>query len=240
MQKYIISTLLLVGFSTQLQAQNNTSDTALELPNMVVTATRTEIDPKELSAATTVYTRKDIERLQVKTVPELINGTSGVDMIQNGGYGQSTSTFIRGTNSTDLLVLIDGIRIGAVSSGTSAFEFIPIDQIERVEIVKGPQSSLYGSEALGGVIHIFTRKGGETEKPHINLDTGGGSYDTAKGSGTVSGKFGNSWYNVGASHIGSAGFNATAPANMSYTATNDGYSNTGINSHIGHYFDNKA
>ena len=231
---------MLVGFSTQLQAQNNTSDTALELPNMVVTATRTEIDPKELSAATTVYTRKDIERLQVKTVPELINGTSGVDMIQNGGYGQSTSTFIRGTNSTDLLVLIDGIRIGAVSSGTSAFEFIPIDQIERVEIVKGPQSSLYGSEALGGVIHIFTRKGGETEKPHINLDTGGGSYDTAKGSGTVSGKFGNSWYNVGASHIGSAGFNATAPANMSYTATNDGYSNTGINSHIGHYFDNKA
>ena len=191
MQKILISSFLLVGFSNPAQAQDNTSDNALELPNMVVTATRTDIESKELSSATTVYTRKDIERLQVKTVPELLNGTSGVDMIQNGGYGQPTSTFIRGTNSTDLLVLIDGIRVGAVSSGTTAFEFIPIDQIEKIEIVKGPQSSLYGSEALGGVIHIYTRKGSETETAHVNLDTGGGSYDTAKGSGSINGKFGN-------------------------------------------------
>ena len=240
MQKILISSFLLVGFSNPAQAQDNTSDNALELPNMVVTATRTDIESKELSSATTVYTRKDIERLQVKTVPELLNGTSGVDMIQNGGYGQPTSTFIRGTNSTDLLVLIDGIRVGAVSSGTTAFEFIPIDQIEKIEIVKGPQSSLYGSEALGGVIHIYTRKGSETETAHVNLDTGGGSYDTAKGSGSINGKFGNNWYNLGASHINSQGFNATTPANMSYALSKDGYENTGINAHIGHYFDNKS
>jgi len=236
MQKIILSTFLLASFTTLVYAQ----DAVETFPDIVVTATRSEIESKEISAATTVYTRKDIERLQVKTIPELLNGSSGVDMIQNGGYGQPTSTYIRGTNTSDVLVLIDGIRVGAVSSGTTAFEFIPIDQIERVEIVRGPQSSLYGSEALGGVIHIFTRKGNETKKPSVTLDAGGGSYDTAKGSGTVSGKWNNSWYSLGASHIDSQGFNATTPTNMSYAPFKNGYSNTGINSRIGHYFDNKA
>jgi len=236
MKNIILSTFLLSNFCSLVYAQD-----ALEaLPDIVVTATRSEIESKEISAATTVYTRKDIERLQVKTIPELLNGSSGVDMIQNGGYGQPTSTYIRGTNTSDVLVLIDGIRVGAVSSGTTAFEFIPIDQIERVEIVKGPQSSLYGSEALGGVIHIFTRKGNGTKNPSVTLDAGGGSYDTAKGSGMVSGKWNNSWYNLGASHIDSQGFNATTPTNMSYAPFKNGYSNTGINSRIGHYFDNKA
>ena len=236
MKNIILSTFLLSNFYSFVYAQD-----ALEaLPDIVVTAARTEIESKELSAATTVYTRKDIERLQVKTIPELLNGTSGVDMVQNGGYGQPTSTYIRGTNTSDVLVLIDGIRVGAISSGTTAFEFIPIDQIEKVEIVRGPQSSLYGSEALGGVIHIFTRKGNESKNPSVTLDAGGGSYDTAKGSGTVSGKWNNSWYNLGASHIDSQGFNATRPINMSYAPFKNGYSNTGINSRIGHYFNNKA
>lgn len=236
MQKIILSTFLLSNFCSFVYAQ----DAVETFPDIVVTATRSEIESKEISAATTVYTRKDIERLQVKTIPELLNGSSGVDMTQSGGYGQRTSTYIRGTNSQDVLVLIDGIRAGDVSSGTSAFEFIPIDQIERVEVVRGPQSSLYGSEALGGVIHIFTRKGNEAKNPTVTLDAGGGSYDTAKGSGTVSGKWNNSWYNLGASHIDSQGFNATSPTNFSYLPFKNGYSNTGINSRVGHIFDNKA
>ncbi len=238
MKKIIFSTFLLSNFCSLVYAQYALED----LPDIVVTATRTEIESKEISAATTVYTRKDIEHLQVKTIPELLNGSSGVDMIQRGGYGQPTSTYIRGTNTQDVLVLIDGIRAGNVSAGTTAYEFIPIDQIERVEIVRGPQSSLYGSEALGGVIHIFTRKGNATKKPSVTLDAGGGSYDTAKGSGTVSGKWNNSWYNLGASHIASQGFNATAPTpnNFYYAPYKNGYSNTGINSRVGHLFDNKA
>ena len=158
MQKFIASSLLLVGFNTQSQAQQNPGNNSLELPNMVVTATRTEVEKNQLSAATTVYTRKDIERLQVQTLPELLKGTSGIDITQQGGYGKTTSVFMRGTNSDQVLVLIDGIKVGSATLGTTPFEFIPMDSVELVEIIKGPQSSLYGSEAMGGVIQIFPVK----------------------------------------------------------------------------------
>ena len=175
MQKFIAGSLLLAGINAQSQAQENPTNNSLELPNMVVTATRTEVAKNQLSAATTVYTRKDIERLQVQTLPDLLKGTSGIDMTQQGGYGKIASVFMRGTNPDQLLVLIDGIKAGSATTGTTPFEFIPIDQIERVEIIKGPQSSLYGSEAMGGVIQIFTRKEDATEKPTITLDSGGGT-----------------------------------------------------------------
>ena len=110
-------------------------------------------------------------------------------MTVQGGYGKVTEAFIRGTNSDDVLVLVDGIKVGSVTTGSTSFEFVPVDQIERVEIVRGPNSSLYGSEAVGGVIQIFTRKGKAkaNNKPNVVIDAGAGSYDTYKGSGTVSG-----------------------------------------------------
>ena len=140
MQKIIAGSLLLAGINAQAQAQENHTDNSLELPNMVVTATRTEVAKNQLAAAATVYTRKDIERLQVKTLPELLKGTSGIDMTQQGGYGKTTSVFMRGTNSDHVLVLIDGIKVGSATLGTTPFEFIPMDSVERVEIIKGPQS----------------------------------------------------------------------------------------------------
>lgn len=239
MNKTLFSSLLLASFSAHTQTNN-----ALELPNMVVTATRTEQATNELAAATTVYTRKDIDRLQVKTLPELLQGTTGVDLTQQGGYGKLTDVFIRGTNSDNVLVLVDGIKVGSVTTGTSSFEFVPIDQIERVEIVRGPNSSLYGSEAIGGVIQIFTRKGSTTgNKPNIVMDAGAGSYDTYRASGTVSGKWKNSWYTLGSSQIGTNGINATQPTPGAYGVDqpdHDGYNNTSVNARLGHRFDNKA
>jgi vitamin B12 transporter len=243
MQKIIASSLLLVGFNPQSQAQLNPNDNSLELPNMVVTATRTETAKNQLATATTVYTRKDIERLQVQTLPDLLKGTSGIDITQSGGYGKTTSLFMRGTNSDDILVLVDGIKIGSTSLGTSPFEFIPMDSVERVEIIKGPQSSLYGSEAMGGVIQIFTRKGAETEKPSITLDTGGGSYSTYKAAGTVSGKWKNNWYTLGSSGFGSHGYNNQQPTFGPYGVNqpdNDGYSNAAVNARVGHHFENNS
>ena len=207
MKKIIFGPLLLTGFNTPLHAQ----ETPQNLPDLVVTATRTETAKNQLAAASTVYTRKDIERLQAKTIPELLSGTPGIDMAQSGGYGKDTNVYMRGTNSDHVLVLIDGIKVGSVTSGTTPFQFIPIDQVERVEIIRGPQSSLYGSEAIGGVIQIFTRKGGREEKPSVTLDAGGGSYDTYRASGTVSGKWKNSWYTLGSSQFGSQGFNTRQP-----------------------------
>jgi vitamin B12 transporter len=243
MQKFIAGSLLLAGINAQSQAQENPSNNSLELPNMVVTATRTEVAKNQLSAATTVYTRKDIERLQVQTLPDLLKGTSGIDMTQQGGYGKIASVFMRGTNPDQLLVLIDGIKAGSVTAGTTAFEFIPIDQIERVEIIKGPQSSLYGSEAMGGVIQIFTRKGNTLDKPSVVVDAGGGSYDTYRAAGTVSGKWKNNWYTLGSSGFGSHGFNARQPIPGPYgfdQPDNDGYDNAAVNARLGHRFDNNA
>ena len=243
MQKFIAGTLLLAGIHAQSQARENPTDNSLELPNMVVTATRTEVAKNQLAAASTVYTRKDIERLQVQTLPDLLKGTSGIDMTQQGGYGKIASVFMRGTNPDQVLVLIDGIKAGSVTTGTTPFEFIPIDQIERVEIIKGPQSSLYGSEAMGGVIQIFTRKGAMQDKPSVSVDAGGGSYKTFRVAGTVSGKWKNSWYTLGSSGLGSHGFNARdaipGPYGF-YQPDNDGYDNAAVNARLGHRFDNNA
>jgi len=243
MQKFIAGSLLLAGINAQSQAQENATNNALELPNMVVTATRTEVAKNQLSAATTVYTRKDIERLQVQTLPDLLKGTSGIDMTQQGGYGKIASVFMRGTNPDQLLVLIDGIKVGSATTGTTPFEFIPIDQIERVEIIKGPQSSLYGSEAMGGVIQIFTRKGNTLEKSNVAVDAGGGSYKTFRVAGTVSGKWKNSWYTLGSSGFGSHGFNAQQPTPGPFGVNqpdNDGYDNAAVNARVGYRFDNDA
>ncbi len=241
MQKLLYSSLLLTGISTPLQAQNVNTD-SIALPEMVVTATRTETPKNQLSVASTVYTREDIERLQAKTFPELLKGTTGLDMTQQGGDGKTTSIFMRGTNSDHVLVLIDGIKVGSATLGTTPFEFIPIDQIERVEIIRGPQSSLYGSEAIGGVIQIFTRKGNDTEKPKFTLDAGGGNYSSLKASGTVSGTWQNNWYNFGASHYNTEGFNACQKNGACFVdePDADGYYNTAVNGRIGHRFDNDA
>jgi len=149
---------------------------------------------------------------------------------------------MRGTNSDHVLVLVDGIKMGSVTLGTTFFEFIPIDQIERVEIIRGPQSSLYGSEAIGGVIQIFTRKGSHSESPKFTLDAGGGNYGTLKASGTVSGQWQNSWYNFGASHYNTEGFNACQPNGACFAnePDADGYHNTAVNGRVGHRFDNNA
>ncbi|WP_031434067.1 TonB-dependent receptor domain-containing protein [Methylomarinum vadi] len=234
MYKVYFSTFLLAGISPAL------ADESVQLPNYVVTATRADIPTNQLSAATTVYTRNDIEQYQVNTLPELLQRTTGIDMTQNGGMGKNTSVFMRGTNSDHVLVLIDGIKAGSVTSGTSPFQYLPVDQIERVEIIRGPQSSLYGSEAIGGVIQIFTRKGKQQATPSITLDAGGGNYDTLQTSGSISGKWHKAWYTLSASHINTQGFDAREPTSRVDDPDNDGYYNTGLNAKLGYRFDNNA
>jgi vitamin B12 transporter len=244
MKKLLFSTLLLTGANAPtILAQTDPTQNTVDLPEMVVTATRSETPKKHLSTASTVYTRKDIERLQVKTLPELLRGTTGLDMTQSGGLGTTTSVFMRGTNSDHVLVLVDGIKVGSATLGSTPFEFVPIDQVERVEIIRGPQSSLYGSEAVGGVIQIFTRKGGDSEKPQFSLNAGGGSYDTYRTAGNVSGKWQNNWYSLGASSIGTEGINARRPITGLFGFSQpdrDGYQNTAMNARAGHRFDNNA
>jgi vitamin B12 transporter len=236
MQKILFHSLTLVSASAVLSTPALGADEVVNLPETLVTATRSETAKDELAAATTVFTRNDIERLQVRTVPDLLNRSTGIDLTQNGGYGKTSSVFMRGTNSDQILVLIDGIKVGSVTLGTTPFEFIPIDQVERIEIIRGPHSSLYGSEAIGGVIQIFTRKGKQSGTTSITMDAGGGSYDTMQGAGSVSGKLQDSWYSLSASHINSQGINAR----QNNDPDRDGYYNTGLNARIGHHFASNA
>ncbi len=210
--------------------------TQTELSGVVVTATRTNSRKDELATAASVFTRADIEQLQVKTLPDLLKGAIGVDMVQQGGYGQPSSVFMRGTNASHVLVLIDGVRAGSVTLGQSAFELIPMDQVERVEIIRGPQSSIYGSEAIGGVIQIFTRKAKQQEKPSIGVTAGAGSFDTQQEAVHASGRSGQSWYGVGASNLQSAGFDAMLKPYFG-SRQRDGYRNTAVNARAGYQWD---
>ena len=220
MHTRILAASLLLLISYSLHAVD-------EVSPIIVTATRTAQTADETLAAVTVITREDIERQQATSVIDLLRGTPGVSLSNNGGVGKSTSVFLRGSESDHVLVLIDGIKVGSVSLGTTAFQDIPVDQIERIEIVRGPRSSLYGSEAMGGVIQIFTRKGGGAIRP--NFSVGAGSHSTYSGSAGVSGGGAQGWYNVHVSGLSSDGINAcrgsTSAGCFTVEPDDDGYRN---------------
>src|SRR5690606_15489692 len=123
---------------------------------VVVTATRTAHTADETLASVTVITAEEIERSQAVDVLELLRFHAGIDIGRNGGFGQNASIFLRGTESNHTLVLLDGVRINPGTIGGPALQFIDPAAIERIEIVRGPRSALYGSDAIGGVIQIFT------------------------------------------------------------------------------------
>ncbi len=179
---------------------------AVELEPVVVTATRTARTVDDTLAAVTVIDRAYIERQQAQSVQDLLRGQPGIGIANNGGLGKVTSVFLRGTESDQVLVLIDGVKVGSASAGTTPFQNIPVEQIERIEIVRGPRSSLYGSEAIGGVIQIFTRKGGGGLKPFVSV--GGGSFETVKASVGISGGGERGSFNLSGSGLDTAGFNA--------------------------------
>ena len=203
---------------------------AASYEEIVVTGTRTPMAVDKLPASVTVLSRKDIEELQVNSLPELLQGVAGVDVTVSGGYGKITGVRMRGAESDHVLVLIDGVRIGSATAGITAFEYLPPVQIERIEIVRGPRSSLWGSEALGGVIHIFTRKGSGAT-PRYSLDVSGGSFETFEVTGGVSGEYQDFNYSAAASWFDSRGIDARQPVPGPFGfdhPDNDGYDNVSV------------
>lgn len=201
---------------------------------VIVTATRTAQTVDESLASVTVLTEADIQRSQATNLQELLQGYAGLQFTNNGGAGKTTSLFMRGTSSNHVLVMIDGIKTGSATSGTTSFQDIPVSQIERIEIVRGPRSSLYGSEAIGGVIQIFTKKG--TSKTSVNAEAGYGSFNTRQVSAGFSGISGSSRYRIQASSIQTDGIDAKQDAETD----KDGYSNDSINISFNTQFDHKT
>lgn len=218
---------------------------ATALDDVVVTASRTPQARDAALAAVTVITRAEIERRAPVSLPELLRGMPGVSIASNGGPGKVASTFLRGTDSDHALVLVDGVRIGSATSGGAAFQDIPVEQIERIEIVRGPFSSLYGADALGGVIHIFTRR------PHgafdANFNAGVGNYGTQRfgagigGRGETSDERGG-WYQVHAAYENTDGYDSYRdnPDNpfddFDLNPDRDGYRNRSLSLGAGHRF----
>ncbi|HWS79328.1 MAG TPA: TonB-dependent receptor plug domain-containing protein, partial [Thermomonas sp.] len=134
------------------------SDEARDLDNVVVTATRTAITADAALAAVEVIEREEIEQGAARSLPELLRGRAGISLVNQGGIGKLSTLFLRGTESDHVLVLIDGVRVGNATSGLASLQDIPLEQVERIEIVRGPRSSLYGADAIGGVIQVFTRR----------------------------------------------------------------------------------
>ncbi|MBK1719453.1 TonB-dependent vitamin B12 receptor [Thiocystis violacea] len=199
---------MLVALGAPLAGLAVADETPTLLEPVVVTATRTAEPRATTLASVTVIDRAEIERRQARSVPDLLRGVPGVILSQTGGAGQHASVFLRGTNSDHVLVLIDGVKIGSATSGTAPFEDLPIEQIERIEVVRGPRSSLYGSEAIGGVIQIFTKRGGGPLARRLTL--GGGTLGTAKVAAGVSGGGERGWFNLGANLDRTDGIDACA------------------------------
>ena len=136
----------------------------------VVTASRIPQLQRTIIADTTVITSGEIKRAGQSTLLELLQTQPGVEITTNGGIGKTSGLFLRGTNPGHVVVLIDGMRVNSATAGTTTFENLPLAQIERIEILRGPASSLYGADAIGGVIQIFTKKG--KGKPHVYAGAG--------------------------------------------------------------------
>ncbi|NIR60476.1 MAG: TonB-dependent receptor, partial [Gammaproteobacteria bacterium] len=195
---------------------------------VVVTASRLAETQDETLASVSVITREEIERIQPHSVVELLRLQAGVDVARNGGLGGNTSVFLRGANSDHTLVLIDGVRVSSATTGTFAWQHLDPAQIERIEIVRGPRASLYGSDALGGVIQIFTRRpAGATGR--VGLGTHGTvRADAGFGGGRPAGLR----YSGQASLIDSSGFDATQPGTFGHDPDDDGYRDESLNARI--------
>ena len=143
-----------------------------QVEQLIITAARTPQLLVDTLATTSVISREEIDAAGNATLAELLQRKAGVEIRATGGAGQPAGVFMRGANSQHTLLLVDGLRLGSATSGSPAFENVALDMIERIEIVKGPLSSLYGSDAIGGVVQIFTRK---SERSRLQANIGFGT-----------------------------------------------------------------
>ncbi|TPG75088.1 TonB-dependent receptor domain-containing protein [Pseudomonas arsenicoxydans] len=222
-------TLLPAG---QLLADTFERDQALKLPDVLITANRQVEARNDSSAANTVFTREDIDRLQPNSITDLLNRVPGVQVAQTGGRGSLPGVYIRGTQSAQSLVLVDGQRIGNSTSGDSNLQHINIEQVERVEVLRGSRSVIYGSDAIGGVIQIFTRRGDEQGlQPRMHV--GFGSNQTWERSLGLSGGDEKTRFNLGASLNETAGINRTHESYPS-DSDHDEYRNQSVSFSVSH------
>jgi len=228
---------------TQLLTANVFADTTLKTSDVFVTATRTLIPKKNVIADINLISEEEIKLAGYSSLPELLQRQPGIEISNNGGQGKVSTLFLRGASSTHSVILLDGIRIDSATAGLTAIENIPLSQIEKIEIVRGPASSLYGQDAIGGVIQIFTKKGLNGFKPYISF--GYGKYNTSIAQGGIRGGDDTTSYAINLSSQNSTGFSAFEPnTNPAATANifnldKDGYRNKSVSASLSHKINEK-
>ena len=217
---------LAVAFPAVAQLQ-----AASQLKETVVSATRTPTRSDELVSDVVVIKRDEIEQSAGRTLPEILTRVPGLQFSANGGLGKSSSINIRGAEARHTVLLIDGVRYGSATTGTPVWDNIPVDMIERIEIIKGPASALYGGEAVGGVVQIFLRRGVEGFHPYASVTLGSNTYRQATtgfsgASGVVS-------YALGVQKTSETGFSATnARVGANYNPDADGFDQNAVNASV--------
>ena len=191
------------------------------LQPVVVTGTREPEAPARVISDIVVIDAETIRNTSADSLEDLIRRSTGMQLARNGGPGQSTGFFIRGASTNSTVVLVDGVRIGSATLGQAEFEALSLAQIERIEVLRGPASSLYGADAVGGVVQIFTRRGDGPTRFSAAAEVGG--YGSRHGDVGASGSAAGFDYAVSLGRDSSHGVSAIAPGSIYFNPDRDGY-----------------
>ncbi len=225
----ILLVIMLYPISVFSQQENETMIYSGD--ELIVTASRIEMQQRSIGRSVSVVSSWELEHQKKISISDILRDVCGLDVTQNGGIGQPSSVLIRGAKSEHTLVMIDGIEMNDPISPGRSFDFAHLipNSVEKIEIIKGPQSTLYGSDAIGGVINIITKKG--LKKPSFLISLEGGSYGTYRENIQTGGATDNFNYNLSLSRLDFNGFSAAAEKYGN--KEKDSYSNTGISGRTG-------
>ncbi|MDY7115325.1 TonB-dependent receptor [Halomonas sp. SSL-5] len=232
---FALATLPLAVISHAAQAQNASvdgDDTPQRLNPLVVTAALAPRTADESLSSVTLLDEATLRRQDPTSITDLLRGQPGVDVTSSGSFGKSSSVYIRGTSNNQSLLMIDGIRLRSATLGGPAWQFLDPRMFERAEIVRGPRGSLYGADAMGGVVQLFTPEGDGEPAPRISF--GGGSFDTQRYSASLSGAEGGTRYHFAASRFDTDG----EPVRRG--GDDMGYDNTSALARMSHTLDSGA
>ena len=201
------------------------------IASVLVTATRAPQAAADILSDHVLISSDDIARSGAGNVIDLLQKQRGIEVARNGGPGTNASVFIRGGDSKQTLVLVDGVRIGSSTTGIAAWSTLPLANIDRIEIIYGPLATMYGADAIGGVVQLFTKRGAGA--PRVSFAAGAGSDKARSADASVSGGAGGISYALTAAREQDEGFTATLPGNFSYNPDHDGYTKESISGQLG-------
>jgi vitamin B12 transporter len=201
------------------------------LDAVVVSASRVPVPVQDVIADVSVIDRAELDLMGQGALRDVLAQQPGVQFVSNGGYRSSTSVYLRGATTAQAIVLIDGVRVGSATSGGASFENMPLERIERIEVLRGAASALYGPDAVGGVIQIFTRE--PTEGVHLTANVGAGSDGQRQAGASIRGRSGAIGYSLGLSKEKATGISVTYnPASYSYNPDSDSFEVSSVDAQL--------